>query len=130
MPIEGESTRRFNARIEAAVTALGDEALTDYWTARQRARQGHQPEAHRPRVQRLAPPVGLGSPTGQGRSAAARTSLARPGLSVQPAHGTSPPPEARRALRVWPEWLVPRRLSHARRKRFHKDVVAANQSMS
>ena len=36
-PVEGESTRRFNARIEAAVTALGDEALTDFWTARQRA---------------------------------------------------------------------------------------------
>ena len=36
-PSEGESTRRFNARIEAAVTALGDETLTDYWTARRRA---------------------------------------------------------------------------------------------
>ncbi|CAB4551416.1 MAG: 1-acyl-sn-glycerol-3-phosphate acyltransferase [Actinobacteria bacterium] len=36
-PEEGESTRRFNARIEAAVTALGDESLTDFWTARQRA---------------------------------------------------------------------------------------------
>jgi 1-acyl-sn-glycerol-3-phosphate acyltransferase len=36
-PIEGESTRRFNARIEAAVAALGDEALTDYWTARKNA---------------------------------------------------------------------------------------------
>lgn len=36
-PAEGESTRRFASRIEAAVTALADEALTDYWTARQRA---------------------------------------------------------------------------------------------
>lgn len=36
-PEEGESTRRFNARIEAAVTALADESLTDFWTARQRA---------------------------------------------------------------------------------------------
>ena len=36
-PLQNESTRRFNARIEAAVTALGDEALTDFWTARQRA---------------------------------------------------------------------------------------------
>ncbi|MEX0847513.1 MAG: lysophospholipid acyltransferase family protein, partial [Ilumatobacteraceae bacterium] len=36
-PIEGESTRRFNARIEAAVAALGDEALTDFWTARKNA---------------------------------------------------------------------------------------------
>jgi 1-acyl-sn-glycerol-3-phosphate acyltransferase len=40
---DGESTRRFNGRIEAAVTALGDEALTDYWTARQRAHAGTSP---------------------------------------------------------------------------------------
>ena len=37
-PVEGESTRRFNARIEAAVTTLADEATTDYWTSRRRAR--------------------------------------------------------------------------------------------
>ena len=43
-PIEGESTRRFNARIEAAVTALADEALTDFWTARQRAAAGTNPK--------------------------------------------------------------------------------------
>ncbi len=43
-PIEGESTRRFNARIEAAVTALGDEALTDLWTAKQRAAAGTSPK--------------------------------------------------------------------------------------
>jgi 1-acyl-sn-glycerol-3-phosphate acyltransferase len=43
-PIEGESTRRFNARIEAAVTVLGDEALTDFWTARRRAAQGTSPK--------------------------------------------------------------------------------------
>jgi 1-acyl-sn-glycerol-3-phosphate acyltransferase len=42
-PAEGESTRRFNARIEAAVAALGDEALTDYWTARRRAAAGTSP---------------------------------------------------------------------------------------
>lgn len=42
-PEEGESTRRFNARIEAAVTALADEALTDWWTARQRAAKGTNP---------------------------------------------------------------------------------------
>jgi 1-acyl-sn-glycerol-3-phosphate acyltransferase len=36
-PDGDESTRRFNARIEAAVTALADEATTDYWAARQRA---------------------------------------------------------------------------------------------
>lgn len=41
---EGENTRRFNARIEAAVTRLGDEALTDYWTASKRAAQGSSPK--------------------------------------------------------------------------------------
>ncbi|MEY4360948.1 MAG: hypothetical protein RL391_254 [Actinomycetota bacterium] len=40
---EGENTRRFSARIEAAVTALGDESLTDYWSARQRARRQESP---------------------------------------------------------------------------------------
>lgn len=43
-PLEGESTRRFSARIEAAVTALGDEALTDFWTARRRAAAGTSPK--------------------------------------------------------------------------------------
>jgi 1-acyl-sn-glycerol-3-phosphate acyltransferase len=42
-PEPGESTRRFNARIDAAVTALGDEALTDFWTARQRAASATNP---------------------------------------------------------------------------------------
>jgi 1-acyl-sn-glycerol-3-phosphate acyltransferase len=42
-PIEGESTRRFNARIHAAVTTLADEATTDWWTARQRAATGTSP---------------------------------------------------------------------------------------
>jgi 1-acyl-sn-glycerol-3-phosphate acyltransferase len=37
LPDGDESTRRFNARIEAAVTALADEATTDFWAARQRA---------------------------------------------------------------------------------------------
>ncbi len=39
-PEEGESTRRFNARIEAAVQTLGEEALHDFWTARRRAAAG------------------------------------------------------------------------------------------
>jgi len=42
-PDEGESTRRFSARIETAVTTLGDEAITDFWTARQRAAAGTSP---------------------------------------------------------------------------------------
>lgn len=41
---DGENTRRYNARIEAAVTRLGDEALTDYWTATKRAAQGDNPK--------------------------------------------------------------------------------------
>ena len=57
-PADDENTRRFNARIEAAVTRLGDEALTDYWTASQARRRRHEPEADRPRVQRMASPVG------------------------------------------------------------------------
>ncbi len=43
-PVEGESTRRFSARIETAVTTLGDEALTDAWTARRRAAAGTSPK--------------------------------------------------------------------------------------
>ncbi len=35
-PTEGENTRRLNARIEAAVSTLGDELATDWWQARQR----------------------------------------------------------------------------------------------
>ena len=41
---EGESTRRFNERIEAAVTRLGDETLTDWWTAAKRAAAGTSPD--------------------------------------------------------------------------------------
>ena len=40
---EDENTRRFNARIDAAVTALADESTTDYWTARRRSAQGKNP---------------------------------------------------------------------------------------
>jgi 1-acyl-sn-glycerol-3-phosphate acyltransferase len=47
-PVEGENTRRFNARIETAVTTLGDEALTDYWTARRNAASGTTPSLSGP----------------------------------------------------------------------------------
>ena len=57
-PLEGESTRRFGARIEQAVTVLGDESLTDFWTARRRAADGSSPTLSGPRVHRLAPRVG------------------------------------------------------------------------
>jgi len=39
-PDENENTRRFNERIERAVTLLGDESTTDFWTARRRAASG------------------------------------------------------------------------------------------
>ena len=45
---DDENTRRFNARIEAAVTRLGDEALTDYWTASRRAADGTSPSLSGP----------------------------------------------------------------------------------
>ena len=35
--LENENTRRFSTRIEAEVTELGDESLTDFWTARKRS---------------------------------------------------------------------------------------------
>jgi len=34
--VEGDKTRRLNARIEAAVASLGDELATDWWQARKR----------------------------------------------------------------------------------------------
>lgn len=42
-PEDGENTRRFNARIEAAMARLGDEALTDFWSASRRAASGANP---------------------------------------------------------------------------------------
>ncbi|MFV0309245.1 MAG: lysophospholipid acyltransferase family protein [Desertimonas sp.] len=40
---DDESTRRFNGRIQAAVTELADEASTDWWSARRRAAAGESP---------------------------------------------------------------------------------------
>ena len=42
-PADGEDTRRLNARIEAAVAALADEATSDWYSARVRAHAGHSP---------------------------------------------------------------------------------------
>lgn len=47
-PADGEPTRRFSARLEAAVSALGDESLTDFWTARQRAARRQNPSLSGP----------------------------------------------------------------------------------
>lgn len=49
-PEVGENTRRFNARIEDAVTLLGDESLTDFWSARQRAARKENPSLSGPEV--------------------------------------------------------------------------------
>jgi 1-acyl-sn-glycerol-3-phosphate acyltransferase len=48
--LEGESTRRFAARIEAAVSRLADESLTDSWTAARRAAAGTSPSLTGPDV--------------------------------------------------------------------------------
>ena len=45
---EGENTRRFNERIEAAVARLGDETLTDWWTATRNAASGRSPKLSGP----------------------------------------------------------------------------------
>ncbi len=42
-PAEGEDARRFGERIERAVAVLGDEAITDWWSARRRAAAGTTP---------------------------------------------------------------------------------------
>lgn len=49
-PLEGESTRRFSARIEAAVAQLGDESATDFWTARRNAASQNTPPLTGPDV--------------------------------------------------------------------------------
>ena len=47
-PIEGENSRRFEARIEAALGAMADEARTDWWSARRRAAAGTTPSPRGP----------------------------------------------------------------------------------
>jgi len=49
-PLEGESTRRFSARIEAAVAQLADESAHDFWTARRNAARGATPSLTGPDV--------------------------------------------------------------------------------
>lgn len=50
-PVDGESTKRFNERIAVAVQGLGDESLTDWYTARRRAAQGTSPALSGPEHQ-------------------------------------------------------------------------------
>jgi len=47
-PAEGENTRRLNARIEAAVSTLGDELSSDWYTARRRFHQEGPPSLSGP----------------------------------------------------------------------------------
>lgn len=46
--VDGENTRRFNQRVEDAVTRLGDETLTDWWTATRNAASGNNPKLSGP----------------------------------------------------------------------------------
>ena len=47
-PEDKESSRRFGSRIEQAVSALADEATTDWWQARKRAHAGETPSLYGP----------------------------------------------------------------------------------
>lgn len=48
VPADGEDSRRFARRIEAAVAALADEQATDWWQARLRAHAGTTPSLQAP----------------------------------------------------------------------------------
>lgn len=49
-PDDGDDSRRFAARIEAAVAVLSDEATTDWWQARRRAHGGTSPQLTGPDI--------------------------------------------------------------------------------
>jgi 1-acyl-sn-glycerol-3-phosphate acyltransferase len=63
VPDEGETARRFSARVERAVALLGDELASDWWTARRRAADGTARSPHGPdaapwrRAWALGPPA-------------------------------------------------------------------------
>ncbi|HLI73464.1 MAG TPA: lysophospholipid acyltransferase family protein [Acidimicrobiales bacterium] len=48
VPVEGDHTRRLEARIETALATLADETRTDWWTARRRAAAGTTPSPRGP----------------------------------------------------------------------------------
>ena len=94
VPDEGESARRFGARIEAAVAVLADEAATDWWTARRQAARGETPSLRGPTWPRG---------DGPGPCPWPRTrSTARP----PPVTPTPDPTPGRRpgCGRAWPTW--------------------------
>ena len=95
-PEDGESTRRYNERIEHAVTVLGDETLTDWWSARQRSACAASPAPTGPstrgwrRAWALSEPAQHGRPAPPPEAPLAQdwidrlTGLARPRLAVAP----------------------------------------------
>ncbi|HVX17828.1 MAG TPA: lysophospholipid acyltransferase family protein [Acidimicrobiales bacterium] len=66
---DGEDSRRFSVRIEAAVAALGDEARTDWWTARRRAHDSSTPAMAGPATSSWRRAWELGDRTPLGRPA-------------------------------------------------------------
>ena len=74
-PNDDENTRRYNARIEEAVTRLGDEALTDYWTATPPAR--HAAPARRSPARSSTAGVASGSSASTASSAPPASAAAR-----------------------------------------------------
>ena len=83
-PQDDENTRRYNTRIEEAVDAARRRGAHRFLDREPPRRAGHQPVAHRARVQRLASPVGARrAPQARRRRhpPPPEASLARPGLS-------------------------------------------------
>ena len=87
-PADGEDSRRFGARIEAAVAALADEAATDWYSARKRAHAGV--------ARRCRAPTSSAPGAAPGPSATAAPSAAAPARTAGP---TSPSRPARGAAR-------------------------------
>jgi 1-acyl-sn-glycerol-3-phosphate acyltransferase len=77
-PDEGEDARRFGARLELALSAMADEARSDWWSARRRAAAGATPAPGGPalspwrRAWALGPHPGQAADTEPGRWATRR----------------------------------------------------------
>ena len=65
---EDEDYREFSGRIEAAISALGDEAQTDWWSARQRAHASTTPSLAGPEAGAWRRVWALGDRTPRGRA--------------------------------------------------------------
>lgn len=64
---DGETSRKFSARIEAAVAELADEVTTDWWQARRRAHAGTTPGLGGPAASSWRRQWALGDPTARTR---------------------------------------------------------------